>query len=263
METPAIQLGVELQSFEDEAKGHAQMVAEKPHSDRPRQNAWLLLAFAEAAAKYSYLAGNWSVCAQWCRITADEGIYFLFGDWREREVNKEGKIDPKCWFEEPKTREYWALYLEEALGWVAVGHCWDGVSQLLQFPRPEVGVDDDGPVPRAYLLGLARWWRDRQDIAGVEEAKRVRGAGSKYYQFLCDIAVEIPTKNQATLQKLFPKCVEHFIKRRDHEEHFPLAATFLWNVAKRDGLKVQVPEEIAKFLFEIPQEYWDEQGEPT
>jgi hypothetical protein len=43
--------------------------------------------------------------------------------------------------------------------------------------------------------------------------------------------------------------VKLFVKRRDHEEQFPIAATFLWHVAGHKGLNPELPEDSAKYIF--------------
>jgi len=233
------------------------------HPDNLGGLSWLDLAGnqADRAARIAenlYLSGRWSECIEWCHKTWEAHEYYFFGDWQEKEPHDDGLIDRRMWFEEEPTMT-WAQYFDLFVPWVAVGHYWDLVSRLFEFPRPGVGADLDGPAPRAYYIGLAQWWRDRQDTQGLEEAKSVRGAGSKYYHLLCDIAMGISVQNEATLKKAFPKAVQHFLKRRDHEEQFPMAATFLWNVAKHDGIILEMPEEISKFLFEIPENYWNVQ----
>lgn len=203
-------------------------------------------------AEAYYLEGAWANAIVWARRVGDALSYYYFGDWTARTTHDDGLIDVGRWFRVESMM--WTVYLDMDLAWVAVGRHWDFVDKILEFPTQEILADDQGPAARAYYLGLARWWRDRADVAGLEEAKSTRGAGAKMYHLLADIALGITNRDERGLATAFPKCVEHFMKRRDHDEQWPMSATFLWNVAKRDGLQVSLPEEAACYLFEIPDE---------
>jgi hypothetical protein len=207
-----------------------------------------LMNWSELATLGSYLAGHGEIFSKWSRIAADSVIYYLFGDWREKQKHDDGTIDPDRWFEEQPAMT-WITYIEDGLCWASVGGHWELVDKLLKFPQPKIAADDDGKVARGYYLGLAAWWKNPQNLAGIKETKELRGAGSKAYHLLCDAVAAIAAGDKPALEKALDQYIQLFLKRRDHEEQFPINATFLWHVARRKGLKPELPEETAKYIF--------------
>ncbi len=215
--------------------------------------AWDLLSAARGVAEKSYLAGRFEICREWCGHVGDAACYFLLGDWMEKVPNDDGIIDPHCWYEAQPCWT-WTLYLEMGLGWSAIGGAWDIVDSLCEFLTPKIEYDDEGgKVGREYYLALADWLRGN-DVSRVEEVKRLRGSGSKSYHLLCDIMTAIEDGQEAQLAKAFTVYVKHFLKRRRHEQHFPLDATFLWNYAKKKGVRCELAEDTSIYLFELPTE---------
>lgn len=199
-------------------------------------------------------AGHWKVVHEWSKLTISDASEYLLGDWQYQK-SWDGEPIEAGYFE--KSPSYWDYVLEAGLGWGSVGRHWNEVTRLLSFPSEMVVPDEDaGLTGLAYYRGLSRWWNDRSDFRWTEEVKQIRGRGSKTFQLLSDIVCGISERSTEKLQKAFPKFVEYFVKRRDHNEQFPMAAIFLWNVAKMDRMIVNLHEDVAKFLFELPEEFW-------
>jgi len=209
------------------------------------------MAWSETAAKWSYLAGHQGPFAEWSRIAAESVVYYLFGDWKKKQKHDDGTIAPERWFrEQPSALNMtWVMYLADGLCYGAAGGHWDLVDKLLTFPEPTIQPDSDGKVARDYYLGLASWWKDPQDIAWIKEVNELRGAGSKAYHLLCDAVAAIAIGEKRSLEKVLDQYVKLFIKRRTHDQQFPIAATFLWYVARRKGIRLELPEESAKYIF--------------
>lgn len=238
------------------------LASENPreHPDNKGGLSWMSLATTAASKAASiaflfYLKGQWDECVEWAARAGDAYDYYFFGDWMAKELY-DGQCAPEKWFEDDDPMS-WVWEFDMDIPWLAVGRHWGYLDRAMRFPRSAVPPDDSGPAARAYYLGLADWWRDRRDVAGLEAAKSVRGTGSKFYHLLCDIALAISSHDLSHLPKDFVKSVDVFIARRDHAEQFPMPVTLLWNVARHDGLNVELPTETAKFLFEIPGEYWE------
>ena len=218
------------------------------------QFVYLLQGTAARIANSSYLRGEWDLCRQWSRTAGERTLEFFFGDWRFHEKHDDGRIDPDAWYNE-EDADYWCTYIVEGLAWSAIGGHWDLVGELLTFPSPKIAPDpNEGKVSHAYYCGLARWWRDNDDVSWIEEVKGIRGAGSKAYHLLADTVGAIAKNDPDAAAKPLTKYVQMFLKRRDHEEQFPLAATLLWNIALHKGMKPPVPEELAIYLFSLPRE---------
>lgn len=104
-ESPATKLGVALWDYQSSIDRFASVRAriEAPGDDDSVCTlAWIALCSAEIVAKGSYLAGRWSQCAEWCPKTAEATIYYLLGDWKEKERTIDGVIDPDAWFEKSR-----------------------------------------------------------------------------------------------------------------------------------------------------------------
>jgi hypothetical protein len=217
----------------------------------PLNIAWSLIGDSESAAKWSYLAGHSDAFAKWSRIAAESVIYYLFGDWKNKQKHDDGTIDADRWFRvRPSSLNMtWTTYLNDGLCWAAVGGHWELVDKLLTFPQSDIEADDDGEVGRGYYLGLAAWWNDEKNLGWIKEVKELRGAGSKAYHLLCDAVAAIAARGKPALEKSLDQYVKLFVKRRDHEEQFPIAATFLWHVAGHKGLNPELPEDSAKYIF--------------
>lgn len=222
-----------------------------------RNCAWIRSEGAESLAMASYVNGEWPEFIKWSLRTGETLRYYLLGEWMEKEPHDDGEIKPNRYFrEEPET---WCLVMDFNLPWVAVGCHWNLVDEIMKFPASDIAADGSGQVAKAYYLGLADWWRNRENTAGLQAARETRGRKSRLYHELCNSAVAISEKDTATLGKRLTKYVELYLKQRDHDQQMPMPATFLWNVAKKDGLEVGVDPEIGKYLFEIPDSYWQQE----
>lgn len=200
-----------------------------------------------------YLQGEWTKCVEWCLKLGEATDNALQGDWRYKDFREDGRIDPDAWFEKSPCLT-WVMYLSDGLAWSAIGQHWALVDSLLAFPTEKTVPDDDGRAARNYYVGLARWWKDSADVAWIGSVKEARGAGSKGYHLLCVVVEAISKKDPQTTATALQKYVEWFLKQRLHEEQFPLNASFLWQVARRQGMALSLPDEIDKFLFRIPEE---------
>ena len=213
---------------------------------------WLTVSAAESAAENTYLAGHWKQVVKWSQTLAEVLEDYLLGDWLQNTKTEKGKIDPGHWFESPSPQG-WVSHLESGLAWAAVAGHWQSVDRLLVFPQPKIQADDGKKAVREYYLGLARWWKDPSDLAWIDDVKQAGGAGSKNYHVLCDAVAAITATDAKALGKALTKNVQDFLKLRKHDSQFPWGATFLWNVARRNGLKCTVAEGVAPFLFELPE----------
>lgn len=219
--------------------------------ERGWHDAWHSWGIAQLSAKSSFVLGRWEECRDWCKKAAITSIFCLLGDWREKTPTEDGQIGRRAWFARFPA-DNWTMVLGDGLNWAAVGGHWDSVDELLLFPQPWVAEDYEGKAARSYYLGLARWWKDKQDLVWIDEVKQLRGAGSKGVHLLCDAVAAISQRDAEATASTLKKYVEWFLKRRDHEEQFPVSATFLWHVARRSGLEIELPEEIDIYLFRLP-----------
>ena len=253
MSTPASRLQIELHEYQSEMQRFRdfEKMTDGTESLSPWNIAWFLMSDSEWVAENSYLAGDQATCTKWSRIAAESVVYYLFGDWKKKQKHDDGTIDPeRCFRVQPSALNLtWARYLADGLCWGAAGGHWELIDRLLAFPEPTIQADDDGEVARDYYLGLARWWKDPQDIAWIKEVNELRGAGSKAYHLLCDAVAAIAIGEKRSLEKVLDQYVKLFIKRRTHDQQFPIAATFLWYVARRKGIRLELPEESAKYIF--------------
>lgn len=216
--------------------------------------AWFLESKADMAVKALYLRGRWRECREWCRKMGEAAAYFLMGDWKAKQPHDDGTIDPDAWFEKKATMTTWVIYLEHGLGWSAIGGHWDVVDRLLEFPTEKILADSDGKAPRSYYVGLARWWKNEDDLAWIEETKEIRGAGSKGIHLLCDAVAAIAARDSKALAAALKKYIPWFLKQRPHDQYFPIGAMFVWHVARRKGLEIDLPEDVDKFFFRLPEE---------
>ena len=253
MSTPASRLQIKLREYEEQKERFERFQAMKGgvESWTPLNVAWFLVSDSSSVAERSYLAGHEDVVAEWSRIAAESVIYYLLGEWRNKQKHDDGTIGPDRWFREKPSsmNDTWVMYFEWGLCWAAVGGHWNLVDKLLTFPEPSIEADDDGRVARGYYLGLATWWKNPKDVDWIDEVKGLRGAGSNAYHLLCDAVAAIAASEQQALERALDQYVKLFVKRRDHEEQFPVAATFLWYVARRKGLDPRLPDETAKYIF--------------
>ena len=247
---PATRLHLRLYEYHSHMEDYYKFEALKDgtESHSPLNVAWFLIGDSEATSKRSYLAGDQETFTKWSRIAAESVVYYLFGDWRNKQKHDNGTVDADRWFQQEPVMT-WVIYVADGLCWAAAGGHWDLVDKLLTFPQANIAADDEGRVARGYYLGLASWWNNPEHLTWIGEVKELGGAGSKAYHLLCDAAAAIAASNKAALEKSLDQYVKLFIKRRDHEEQFPVAATFLWYVARRKGLRPELPEESAKYIF--------------
>jgi hypothetical protein len=264
MTSPAQRLGLKVSEYQSciDSFDHSQRLLRSDypasHPDNAGHLSWINLARfsvmdAVMVSASTFLAGDWNTCRTWCRKTGQALEYYLLGDWTQKETHDDGTIDAKRWFEQEPCAT-WVQCFDMDFGWVAVGGHWDLVDRILQFPQPSIGDDGHGRASRAYYMGLAQWWADRTKIGWIDEVNQLRGAGSKGYHLLCDIVAGIVAADRTALQKAFPKYVQYFLKQRDHDEQFPMAATFLWNVAQREGIAPELADDTDMFLFRLPDE---------
>lgn len=248
--TPAQRLQVPLHEYQTEIDRFRDFDRHRDGKNKhsPRDVAWFLMSDSEFVAKQSHLAGHQETTTEWSRIAAESVVYYLLGDWKSIERHEGGVVDASRWFRQ-QPADTWVMYLEPGLCWGAFGGHWDLVDELLSFPKPDIQPDDDGRVARDYYAGLASWWRDPASLDWINEVKGVRGAGSKGYHLLCDAVAAIAAADRTALERSFDQYMKLFLKRRAHEEQFPVAATFLWYVARRRGLTPELPEETAKYIF--------------
>jgi hypothetical protein len=241
-ETPAARLNLVPALYRDwrrDAIGaYAKTVA---NASSAGAEAWFLWTFAESAANYSYLLGDFPACREWSGKVARAAIQHLFDAWPGRA--KQARQTPN-----------WVTELESGVGWSAIAGHWDDVERLLKFPNTELKPDLEGRAACAFHQGLARWWENDREVNWVAEVKTIRGAGSKTYHTLADIVAAISAEDSKAIQKAFSRHVEYFCKQRPHEQMFPIVASFLWNVARKRGLACELPENIANLLFAIPNE---------
>ena len=200
-----------------------------------------------------YLQGRWQKCIEWCRKLGEATDNALQGDWRQKDRHEDGRVDPDAWFEKSPCLP-WGIYFSDGLAWSAIGQHWQLVDRLLAFPTEKTVPDRQGRAARNYYVGLARWWKDPMDLAWISSVKGARGAGSKGYHLLCSAMEAISKSDPKATATALQKYVEWFLKQRLHEEQFPLNASFLWQVARRQRMTLAVPEEIDRFLFRIPEE---------
>lgn len=249
---PADRLQVKPLPYKDMIEMHLELLADEYPSVDWLTHAYLLASGANRIASASYLLGHWNVAKEWSGKTAEAGINYLFGDWKYKTTHDNGKVDAEAWFEqEPSIK--WAEYLSQSLAWAAIGDYWNYVDRLLEFPTPRVTSDSDGRIARDYYLGLARWWKDASDVSWIADVKQVRGAGSKGVHLLCDAVRAIQCGNGDSVTSALKSYVEWFLKRRAHNDQFPLPAMFIWHVARRKGLTVHLPENIDMYIFHLPE----------
>ena len=253
MSKPATRLHLALYEYESEINRFQRLETAKDgaESKTPLDVAWFLVSDSNSVAQGSYLAGDRRHFAVWSRIAAESVSHYLFGDWRKKQKHADRTIDPQRWFRQrPSSANMtWVMYLEYGLCWATVGRHWDLVDKLLLFPEATIESDERGSVARGYYLGLATWWRDARNLNWIEEVKGLRGAGSKAYHLLCDIAAAIAATENPVLERALRQYVKLFVKRREHEYQFPIAGTFLWHVARYRGLRPDLAEETAKYIF--------------
>jgi hypothetical protein len=224
------------------------------NNDRVPIMGYCLWSAACSGAMYSHLLGRWQECIDWGTKTANAAIFYLLGDWHETTINDEtGQKGRDGWFGRFPASN-WTMYLDEGLCWGAVAGCWERIDRMLTFPEPWIAEDYEGKALRGYYLGLARWWKDPTDVAWIDDVKQLRGAGSKGVHLLSDAILGISRRDAQTTAVALKKYVQWFLKRRDHEEQFPVQATFLWHVAQRKGLTLELPEDIQIYLFRLPDE---------
>jgi hypothetical protein len=210
-----------------------------------------------------FLRAQWREAIKWADKSGDAFEQYFFGTWQATAWYGDKAPDGGKWFEAERPW-VWLGYFEMELPWLAVARRWRWLDRLMEFPRPALAVDNDEQVERRYYLGLGRWWRDRNDLAGFDELMSKGGAGSKQYRLLVDVCRAITDRDEAALAKTVTKSLQHFLKQRSHPEHLPqLPLVLVWGAARRDGLSVDFPPDVSKWLFEIPESYWATHEEPT
>jgi len=252
METPAIQLGVDNEVL-DQARSLSlfEDVREDRRSGRkPADTAWLMCTVSHDLCTGYYLRGEFNEARCWAVEAVNAVEYLLFGDWREKEVTDEGTIDPVWWFSHETG---WTLEVAGGLCWGAVFGLWDSIDKIMAFPTEKIGKDLEGPVPRAFYVGLAKWWADRAELSWVADVKSMRGAGSKDYHLRCDVLQAISSGDSSLASKAFTKYLQFWVKQiKDCPQRLADAAAFLWHVAKRDGIVIELPDDLSIHVVSIP-----------
>ena len=213
----------------------------KNHPANVGKLSWYSLAIAaidvaDICAQDSYLLGQWDECRVWSKKLCASTLYYFFGSWKSQQTHDDGKINEDRWFGKEPALD-WCDYLRSSLCWSGVFRSWELTDALMKFPREEVCADSDGHVQRAFYLGLAKWWRNSSDMSWIEDVKNIRGSGCRGFHILCDACRDISISDNESLTENLNAFVRQFIEKRDHDEQFPLDASFLINVARRIDLE--------------------------
>jgi hypothetical protein len=254
METPATKLGVDDEVL-DPTKPLATFASlqEEKAGRKPEDAAWLAGSVVQTLCAVYYLRGDWQEVQRWGAEMANVVEYYLFGDWRESALTDEGLVDPEWWFK--TLGSTWTHQMAHALCWSSVLSLWDHIDKLLTFPSEEVKKDLQGAAPRAFYIGLAKWWRDHADLSGLEDAKKIRGAGSKDFHMRCDVLTAISSGDAAMVQKSFIAYLKFWVKRvKRWPQDLALGPTFVWHVARREGFVVDLPDELSIHVIVLPDE---------
>ena len=254
METPGSKLGVDdevldpSQSLETFAS-----VREKISSgERPLDMAWLRCSVTAELCGVYYLRAEWQQGQRWAVEAVTSVKYYLFGDWREKEVTDEGTVDPEWWF---SNGTGWTGQFCDGLCWGAVFGLWDSVDKLMTFPTEKIAKDMEGAVPRAFYIGLGKWWTDRSNLSWIADVKNMRGAGSKDYHMRCNVLEAISTGDVSLTSKSFAKYLQYWINRiKSSPQRLPKDAAFLWHVARREGIVLDLSDELLMHVPIVPGE---------
>jgi len=254
MKTPAIVLGVDSEVLDPSKKLSllANIREKKASGQEPWRTAALMCSVTDGLCSVHYLSGEWREARQWGRELVDSVDYYLFGDWRDHAVTDNGNIAPDWWF---SNGIGWTLELANGLCWGSVFGVWEKVDQFLRFPTESITKDTEGAVPRAYYIGLANWWSHPKKMSGLEAVKGMRGAGCKDYHLRCDVLLAIAAGDATLVSKSFEKYLKFWLKNmKTSPQRLAKEAAFLWHVAHREGLSIELPEDFQMHVLMIPSE---------
>jgi hypothetical protein len=245
METPATKLGVDNEVLDPSQSldTFASVRKKIATGERLLDMAWLRCSVSDTLCVVYYLRAERQETRQWA-IEAVAGVeYYLFGDWREKAITDEGGVDPDWWFAQSIS---WTDQLCDGLCWGAVFGLWESIDKLMAFPTEKIGKDLEGAVPRAFYIGLARWWADHEDVSWIDDVKDMRGAGSKDYHMRCDVLNAISAQDVSLVSKTFTEYLQFWVKRiKDCPQRLPKGAAFLYHVAQREGMVIDLPNELS------------------
>ena len=255
MKTPAEILGVSSEVLDDR-QGVENYHSIHSHLDHPvagfSDQAALLVMAAETLCEGCYLRGEWDDLRVWTDKLLDACDNYLFGDWRYKEKTDEGVIDAEAWWYREATN--WTEEVAGGICWGAVCGLWERVDRILDFPDPDVLPDVDGKLIAQYYKAVAVWWKQDGEVSGLQEGKKIRGGGSKEIHQRCEILEAISNRDQTGLSAKVAAHIKFWVeKKKDCPQRLPTNASFLWHVAMRQGLRIDLPDALRQHLIIIPE----------
>ena len=153
----------------------------------------------------------------------------------------------------PLNREAWVTYVE---GRESPGRRLPGIGIWSSGCWPTFIRRSRATRPANWHVAITSAWRSGGAVA-TWRGLRIRASpekSGKQYRLFADSLAAIGTEEPAALGKALEKHLLDFPGERKHAEDLPLAASFLWHVAERQGLYAGLPSYCQKWLVILPED---------
>lgn len=181
---------------------------------------------------------------------------YLLGDWRVQTKTDLKTIDPGWWHD----KESWINVFRVALCWGSVLGDWKTLRELAAYPDEHRSMEkfnpDSKPALRRLLLNVARHLRGNT-LQGGRSVNEELGAKWRGIGVLGNCLDAINDRNEAGAGAGINEFLRLHHKRKkstDINDSISLDATYMTNLAYRQGLKIAIDPRYAMYLISPPNE---------
>lgn len=209
---------------------------------------------SSVAAAAFYLMGDHESARAFGRRVVPAASNYLLGDWLTKKPTDLGHIDPDWWYDKVS----WVNAFQAALCWGSALGDWNNLRRLSAYPNErrhkEKNNPDSKPALRQLLLDVSSHLRGDKVHHSARRVGAMPGAKWRGVGTLAACLDSIVDRNAKAAEASINEYLKLRHKRKrsnDITDTISMDATYMINIARHDGLHVDIDPKYQMYVITI------------